>query len=116
VLAYNQMNFTPEQRAQLILFHDGHQWDESIMERRFKMGRPCLVVNRVLLIVQEMLNRTRAMGQPDLTYSEIELLSCIVAYRNMDAQRLYNVQLSSLAETIRANRQSAGKRIVSAMV
>lgn len=82
------------ERAKLLDFYHGNQWDENHVRERDANQRPSLVVNRLPGLVSISL----AMTKTPVMQEEMENLKIAVTMRNRDAQRAYNYMVSTEAE------------------
>lgn len=104
LLTADQQVFTNEQEQEALAFFDGgNQWPEDIAAARMELGRPCLTVNRLPLILAAMINASEDADEEPLEPDELARLKIILARRNMDAQKAFNWMWSNVAEMSKAN-------------
>ncbi len=78
-------------------FYEGQQWDEMVRIKRLGARRPCLVFNRLPMLVSLAIAQ-RDPALPPLTTVQHRALRRAVTRRNRDAQLLFNMEMSNLAE------------------
>jgi hypothetical protein len=87
-----------KQASDLLYFYSGQeQWDNTVSEKRYTESRPALTVNLLPTIVARALSQSR-LANEYCTHADVERCALAVTMRNMDAQRIYNYQLTQLAE------------------
>lgn len=96
------LSFTDQELDDADDFARGNQWDEKIKAERIAAERPCLVANRIVMMVSKSL-AMESIGH--LEYWQFRYLRAAIVSRNRDAQKLYNYQISALAE-IAAQKES----------
>jgi hypothetical protein len=90
---------TPTQsQLEALEFYGGNQWPADVLARRIAMGRPCLVINKLPMFVQQVMAKQRVPA------SEFHNVVERVVRENRDRQVLINYEASSKIELERWNR------------
>lgn len=89
----------------LLRFFDGDQWPADVLDARQKAHQPTLVINQLPVLLAAALDADRRAGFPPMI--DITSVKRIIAYYNRDAQMLYNVHASAIAEPPRLFYESA---------